>query len=179
MVGILWSGLEMAHFGWNRVAAAGSAGGHCADAKERARIVAASSGAAALGGHGGDVNDDVNERDRIVIAQPLVKLDGEHLKVTLVEVNYEPGGASMPHSHPCPVIGYVVEGEIRSQVKGGPEKIYKAGESFYEPANGVHQVSANASATKPAKLVAYFVCDRDVALSVDVPHGEGPGGGAK
>jgi quercetin dioxygenase-like cupin family protein len=51
-------------------------------------------------------------------------------------------------------------------VKGQPENIYKAGESFYESPNGVHEVSANASQTEPDKFIAYFVCDRDVPLSV-------------
>lgn len=108
------------------------------------------------------------ERARTVLAKGLPALDGAHLKVTLVEVDYGPGEASPPHSHPCALIGYVVEGTIRTQVKGEPETIYKAGASFYEAPNGVHLVSANASSTEPAKLVAYFVCDRDTPLSVNV-----------
>ena len=119
------------------------------------------------------------ERARIVLSRALPKLDGDQLKATLVEVNYGPGESSEPHSHPCPVIGYVVAGALRTQVRGEKEAVYRAGESFYEPANGVHQVSANASATEPAKLLAYFVCDRDVALSVDVPRGEKPGGSSR
>lgn len=109
------------------------------------------------------------DRARVVLSQPLAKLNGEHLKVVLVEVNYGPGEASPPHSHPCPVIGYVAQGAIRSQVKGQPEKTYQVGETFYEEANGVHAVSANASTTEPAKLLAYFVCDHDAPLSVNVP----------
>jgi len=108
------------------------------------------------------------DRARIVISQPLSKLDGDHLKAILVEVNYGPGEASSPHSHPCAVIGYVVAGALRTQVEGQPEKIYKAGESFYEAPNGVHLVSANASSTEPAKLVAYLICDHDAPLSIDV-----------
>jgi quercetin dioxygenase-like cupin family protein len=108
------------------------------------------------------------ERARVVLSQPLAKLNGDHLKVVLVEVNYGPGEASPAHSHPCPVVGYVAEGTIRSQVQGQPEKTYHVGETFYEEANGVHAVSANASATEPAKLLAYFVCDHDAALSVNV-----------
>jgi quercetin dioxygenase-like cupin family protein len=115
----------------------------------------------------GAAQAQAKERARVVLSQPLGKLDGDHLKVTLVEVNYGPGEASPSHSHPCPVVGYVAEGTIRSQVKGQPAKIYKAGESFYEEANGIHAVSANASATEPAKLLAYFVCDHDAPLSVN------------
>jgi quercetin dioxygenase-like cupin family protein len=116
------------------------------------------------------------ERARVVLSQPLAKLNGNHLKAILVEVNYGPGEASSPHSHPCPVIGYVVQGAIRSQVKGQPEKTYRAGETFYEQANGVHAVSANASSTEPAKLLAYFVCDHDAPLSVNVAGSTGQKG---
>jgi quercetin dioxygenase-like cupin family protein len=119
------------------------------------------------------------DRARIVFSQPLPKLDGDHLKVSLVEVRYGPGEASLPHSHPCAVIGYVVEGAIRTQVKGEPEMTYKAGESFYEAPNGVHLVSANASATEPAKLAAYLVCDHDTPLSVDVSESVQPKGVAR
>jgi len=110
-----------------------------------------------------------HDRARVSLATPLPKLDGDHLRATLVEVYYGPGEASPPHSHPCAVVGYVVEGAIRTQVKGEPLAVYKAGESFYEAPNGIHAVSANASATEPAKFVAYFVCDHETALSTDIP----------
>jgi quercetin dioxygenase-like cupin family protein len=113
-----------------------------------------------------------SERGRIVLERALPKMDGEHLKVTLVEVNYGPGESSAAHSHPCPVIGYVAAGSLRTQVRGEKEAVYKAGESFYEAANGVHVVSANASQTEPAKLIAYFVCDHDAPLSVTAPGGK-------
>ena len=106
----------------------------------------------------------------MVISKPLPKLNGDHLKAVLLEIRYGPGEASSPHSHPCAVIGYVLEGSLRTQVKGEPEKIYKAGESFYEAPNGVHLVSANASSTEPAKFVACLICDRDAPISVDVPE---------
>jgi quercetin dioxygenase-like cupin family protein len=51
-------------------------------------------------------------------------------------------------------------------VKGEPEAVYKVGESFFEPANGVHEISANASRTAPAKFLAYFLCDHETKLSV-------------
>jgi len=109
------------------------------------------------------------DRSRVAISHDLPPMNGDKLTVTLVEVNYGPGESSMPHSHPCPVIGYVLEGTLRTQVKGEPEAIYKPGDSFYEAPNGVHQVSANASDKVPAQLLAYFVCDHQTPLSVDVP----------
>jgi len=119
------------------------------------------------------------DRARVLLSEQLSKLNGDHLKAILVEVNYGPGEASSPHSHPCGAIGYVVEGALRTQVKGEPEMIYKAGESFYEAPNGVHLVSANASATEPAKLVAYLICDHDTPLSVDVSDSIHQKGAAK
>jgi quercetin dioxygenase-like cupin family protein len=104
--------------------------------------------------------------DPAPFSHALPPLDGRHLRAIVVEVNYAPGEADKPHSHPCTVIGYVAQGAIRFQVKGGPESVYKAGESFYEPPNGVHQVSANASDKEPARLVAFFVCDHDTPLTV-------------
>jgi quercetin dioxygenase-like cupin family protein len=108
---------------------------------------------------------------RTSFSHALPQLDGSHLKVTVVEVVYAAGGASKPHTHGCPVIGYVAQGAIRYQVKGEAETIFKAGDSFYEAANGVHQVSANASQTEPAKLIAYFLCDHDAPLSTAVSDG--------
>lgn len=79
--------------------------------------------------------------------------DGIHA-VHALEVRYGPGEASAPHQHAGFVVGYVLEGEIRFQLKGGPERKLAAGEMFYEPPGAVHQVSANASATKPARILA-------------------------
>ena len=113
---------------------------------------------------------------RPVFSHDLPPLDGRHLKVTIVEVAYAPGGSSPAHSHPCPVIGYVVQGALRSQVKGEPEAVYRAGQSFYEPPNGVHQVSANASDKDSVHFLAYFTCDRETPLTVpaaDAQKGRG------
>lgn len=103
---------------------------------------------------------------RVAFSRPLPVMKGNRLKVTVLEVAYAPGAASSPHSHPCPVIGYVVSGAVRMQLKREPEAVYKAGESFFEPANGVHLISANASSTEPAKFIAYFLCDHETELSV-------------
>jgi quercetin dioxygenase-like cupin family protein len=108
-------------------------------------------------------------RVRTVFSQTLPQMDAAHLQVTTVEVTYPPGGSSTPHSHPCPVIGYVLKGAVRMQVKGGTESIYRVGDSFYEAPNGVHMVSANASKKEPATFLAYFICDHSGPLSVKVP----------
>jgi quercetin dioxygenase-like cupin family protein len=116
------------------------------------------------------------QQARAPFSHALPPLDGKHLKATVVEVTYAPGESDPPHSHPCAVIVYVVEGSYRSQVKGQAEAIYRSGESFYEAPNGVHQISANASDKLPVKFLAYFVCDRDTPLTVPAPESKGAGG---
>ena len=113
-------------------------------------------------------NQAAKPRARVAFAHALPKLDGNQLKATVVEVNYGPGESSHPHSHPCAVIGYVVRGTIRTQVNGEAEIVKRVGESFYEPPNGVHLISANDSQTEPASFLAFFVCDHDNPLSTDL-----------
>ena len=114
---------------------------------------------------------DTAPRTTTILTQPLPQLRGGDLTVQVLEVRYGPGESSMPHSHPCPVVGYVLEGAVRMQVMGGPEKIYKTGESFYEAPDGVHLVSANASKIAPARFLATFICDHTGPLSVPAPKG--------
>jgi quercetin dioxygenase-like cupin family protein len=111
----------------------------------------------------------LDARTRVVFSHALPPLDPAHLQVTTVEVTYPPGGSSTPHSHPCPVIGYVLKGAVRMQVKGDAVHVYRAGDSFFEEANGIHMISENASATEPATFLAYFVCDHAGPLSVKAP----------
>jgi quercetin dioxygenase-like cupin family protein len=108
-------------------------------------------------------------RSRTALAEALPPLDGDRLRATVLELTYEPGGSSPAHSHPCPVMVYVIEGAIRTKVKGQPETIYRAGQAFFEAPNGLHEVSANASDRAPAKFLAVFVCDRATPLTVQPP----------
>ena len=64
---------------------------------------------------------------------------------------------------------------MRMQVKGQPERIYKPGDTFFESPTDVHVVSANASQDKPARFLAYFVCDQKTPLSVPVADARGAG----
>jgi quercetin dioxygenase-like cupin family protein len=86
-------------------------------------------------------------------------------RVTIVRVFYGPGGFTRPHRHAGSVTAYVTKGEIRSQLGGGPVEIFKAGQSFFEPPGATHLVSANASNTEPAELIAVFVADEGAQLT--------------
>src|SRR3954463_13198475 len=74
---------------------------------------------------------------RLAFSHALPAMQGDRLQAKMVEVTYGPGESSPAHRHPCPVVGYVLEGSIRSKVGSGPEMVYKAGEAFYEDANSL------------------------------------------
>jgi quercetin dioxygenase-like cupin family protein len=95
----------------------------------------------------------------LVFDQVLPNVPGKSMRGVLVE--YEPGGFSPAHTHPTSAFIYatVLEGAIRSQVNDGPVTTYRAGESWSENPGDRHAVSANASDTEPARLLAVFVLD--------------------
>ncbi len=105
-----------------------------------------------------DANAPVSKVTQI-FDRELPNVPGKSLRAVLVE--YGPGAASPSHRHPSSAFIYatVLEGEIRSQVNDDPDHVYKAGESWTEQPGDHHKVSANASATKPARLLAIFVVD--------------------
>src|SRR5213595_2220704 len=108
-----------------------------------------------------DAPKEKNAKVTLVYQHELPNVPGKSIKGVLVE--YGPGGASPGHTHPRSAFIYatVLEGAIRSQVNDGPVRTYRAGESFSELPGDRHGVSANASRTRPARLLAVFVVDTD------------------
>jgi quercetin dioxygenase-like cupin family protein len=100
-----------------------------------------------------------NAKVTVVFDHALPNIPGKSIRGVLVE--YEPGGSSPGHTHPKSAFIYatVLEGAMRSQVNDGPVTTYKAGQSWSELPGDRHNVSANASKTQPAKLLAVFVLD--------------------
>ncbi len=105
-----------------------------------------------------------SETIEVVSSQKLPNVPGK--SITAIRVSYAPGGKSGKHHHAGSVLAYVLTGEIRSENSAtGPAKVYKAGESFFEPPGSEHLVSENASATEPASLIAIFIADDGAELT--------------
>ena len=106
-----------------------------------------------------DTPKSKNAKVTQVYQHELPNVPGKSIKGVLVE--YGPGGFSPDHTHAASAFIYatVLEGAIASQVNDGPVKTYRAGESFSELPGDRHRVSANASKTRPARLLAVFVVD--------------------
>ncbi len=109
----------------------------------------------------GLVYDTRDAKVTLVYEHPLPSVPGKSVKGVLVE--YGPSGYSSAHTHAKSALIYatVLEGAIQSAVNGGETKIFTAGQNFTELPGDRHDVSANASKTEPAKLLAVFVVDTD------------------
>ena len=88
-------------------------------------------------------------------------IDGKAARSSTVELTFKPGQQSVPHRHPGPVYGYVMEGTFEFKVEGQPLQTLKPGEAFYEPRMILHEVSRNPSQTHYTKVLAIVVHPRE------------------
>jgi quercetin dioxygenase-like cupin family protein len=131
-------------------------------------LLAAGIGVGAAGMKASHRHDD-GEKVKVLSATDIKeKLDGKEATATVVEVTIEPGQSGVPHRHPGPGFGYVVEGEYELGINDQPTKVLKAGETFYEPTGCLHRVSKNPGKVK-TRLIAVVLHPRD-AKKVAVPE---------
>jgi quercetin dioxygenase-like cupin family protein len=84
----------------------------------------------------------------------------EGAEVMTVLIQFPPGDpGTPPHRHPGPAFGYVLEGEMRFELEGEPERIIRAGETFWEPGGDViHYQDGNNSPDSPVRFIVTMVC---------------------
>src|ERR1700704_3525724 len=90
-----------------------------------------------------------------LLAQALPNIEGK--EVTMLTVEYGPGGTSSPHRHNANTFVYVLEGSVVMQVTGGKLQTLTVGQTFYESPTDIHSVSRNASATQKAKILVFML----------------------
>lgn len=100
-------------------------------------------------------------------SKDLPEFPGKEALMIIVE--YPPGTVDPIHRHNAHAFVYLLEGSIIMQVKGGKEVTLTPGQTFYEGPNDVHIVGKNASTTKPAKFVVFFVKDKGAPVLVPEP----------
>jgi len=99
-----------------------------------------------------------------LMSKDLTNLPGK--EGLMITVEYPPGSVDPIHRHNAHGFIYVLEGSIVMQVRGGKEVTVTPGQTFYEGPDDVHVVGRNASKTKPAKFVVFFVKDKGAPLVV-------------
>jgi quercetin dioxygenase-like cupin family protein len=99
-----------------------------------------------------------------LLSKDLPNLPGK--EGLMITVEYPPGSSDPIHRHNAHAFVYVLEGSIVMQVRGGRETVLTPGQTFYEGPDDVHVVGRNASQTKPAKFVVFFVKDKGAPVLV-------------
>jgi len=90
----------------------------------------------------------------------------EGFEVVLVELNSPAGGGSGPaHRHPGPVLGYVVDGQLRFAIDNQPERVVPAGGTFFEPFGVVHTTGGSAKPDAPARFLAFMIVPKGSPLT--------------
>jgi quercetin dioxygenase-like cupin family protein len=107
-----------------------------------------------------------------LMTQDLIGAPGK--EALMITVTYGAGAASLPHRHDAQVFVYVLEGQVTMQLQGRAPVTLRVGQTFYEGPNDIHQVSANASQTTPAKILVFMVKDKARPASRDSPAKNGP-----
>jgi quercetin dioxygenase-like cupin family protein len=80
-------------------------------------------------------------------------------RIQVHRIELGPGQLGGLHLHPCPVTGYIVEGQAIFQIEGEGERLLSQGSAFYEPAGVRIQQFGNASREVRLVFVAvYLLC---------------------
>jgi quercetin dioxygenase-like cupin family protein len=104
-----------------------------------------------------------------LLQQALAEVPGR--EIVMITLDIPPGASSPPHRHPGHhVFGYVLEGSYKIKIDQGPERVLTKGQTFHEAPGQLHAVSANASQTEPAKVVAFLVVESGKPITVREPQ---------
>ena len=79
------------------------------------------------------------------------------VQVEAGDFHFKPGQLAPVHTHSAPAIGYVAKGSIIYQVEGEQPQILNAGDAFYEPVGPRILRFDNASATKEAIFIDFYL----------------------
>jgi quercetin dioxygenase-like cupin family protein len=111
-------------------------------------------------------NTLVAQEDKVapLISKDLAECPGK--EGVMITVEYPPGHSDEIHRHNAYAFVYVLEGSVVMQVRGGKEVTLTPGQTFYEGPDDVHVLGRNASQTKPAKFVVFFVKDKGAPILV-------------
>jgi quercetin dioxygenase-like cupin family protein len=91
----------------------------------------------------------------------------EGFDAVLVQLNIQPGRSSSGpgHRHPGPVLGYVVEGQMRFAINHEPEQVLPVGGTFFEPSGAVHTTTGSARPDGPTRVLVFMVVPKGSPLT--------------
>jgi quercetin dioxygenase-like cupin family protein len=91
----------------------------------------------------------------------------EGFDAVLVQLNIPAGRSSSGpgHRHPGPVLGYVVEGQMRFAINHEPEQVLPVGGKFFEPSGAVHTTTGSARPDGPTRVLVFMVVPKGSPLT--------------
>jgi quercetin dioxygenase-like cupin family protein len=92
--------------------------------------------------------------------------DGKYAAL-LVAVEIDAGVAVPRHTHPGVESAYCLDGSAQLSIKGQPDRMVKAGDSFQVPTETVHSAKIG---DKPFKLVVTYTVEKDKPLATAAPE---------
>jgi quercetin dioxygenase-like cupin family protein len=87
--------------------------------------------------------------------------------VTAQEITLEPGQETGWHTHPVPVIGYILDGELTVDYGAKGQRVYHKGDGFVEALNQPH--NGRNTGREPVKILAIVDGAQGVKAAVMVP----------
>jgi quercetin dioxygenase-like cupin family protein len=92
---------------------------------------------------------------------------GAPAQMTAVEITLAPGQQTGWHTHPVPLFGYILDGELTVDYGPKGQRVYHKGDGFAEATNEAH--NGRNLADKPVTILAVFAGMEGVKDSVPAP----------
>jgi hypothetical protein len=102
-----------------------------------------------------------------LIEEPLAPMPDSVASLLILNIPPHDPASTRPfpkHQHTGPIFGYILEGNIETQVDPDPPKTYATGDVFYEPTMHVHRMLRNLSDSQSARILIFQL----------VPNGQPP-----
>ena len=110
-----------------------------------------------------------------VLMSTATTWDGESLrypagppKLTALRIEIAPGAETGWHQHPMPSLAYIAEGELEVRLKDGRSQRLKAGDTFAEVVDTLH--NGHNPGGGPARLIVFYLGVAAMPLSVTEPR---------
>jgi quercetin dioxygenase-like cupin family protein len=102
-----------------------------------------------------------------VTGQPIRYPSGAPAQLTAVEITLQPGQQTGWHTHPAPLFGYILEGEITVDYGAKGQRTYVKGEGLAEAMDEAH--NGRNMGQSPVTILVVFIGVEGMPASVPAP----------
>jgi quercetin dioxygenase-like cupin family protein len=89
-------------------------------------------------------------------------------EIVIGTASFPPGSSIGFHTHPGDESGYILKGSVILKTQGQPDRVLKAGDSFFNPRGAVHSVIALPNG-EGGTAVSSWIIDKGQPLATPVP----------